>query len=59
MANKQKLRYEAWAQLPETKKKFPQVPAVIAAEFMKTRGTDPNASRMELMHIAYQKYIEE
>lgn len=59
MSKKQKLRYEAWAQLPETKKAFPQIPAVIAAEFIKTRQVDPNASRMELMHAAYQRYIEE
>lgn len=58
-SKKQKLRYEAWADLPETKKTFPQIPAVIAAEFIKLRNQDPNADRAFLMHEAYQKYLDE
>lgn len=52
---KVKPTFEQWSQLKETIAQFPLTPAVIVAEFHKSRGIDLNRVRIDAMREEYEK----
>lgn len=46
--------YGKWIETPEVLKQFPKIPAIIAAEVMRSTGTDVNAVRDANLRAAYK-----
>lgn len=56
---KAKPTFEQWSQMKETIAQFPQNPAVIVAEFIKSHRVDLNRVRQDAMREEYEKLYGE